>query len=201
MKGDIIECLNCGKKFKDDTKQTDKKTEAGNTYQWTGQDSREGKFENMCPFCYGTSTRNTHEKAKRRQKFIYLGKHSDGDKHAKSSKHIKRPNLDTEYIADEVLGNREECDVSEDRIQFGIGSGRTIPQAETQSAGNNNLQQTSLQNFVAVTGGTFDTSPVKSFTPIELMERKLEAQHKELLSPPDNFKRYKGWRYDKRLKK
>lgn len=42
---------------------------------------------------------------------------------------------------------------------------------------------------------------VKSFTPIELMERSLKAQHKELLLPPDNRKKYRGWRYDKRLRK
>ncbi len=202
MKGDIIKCLTCGKTFKDTTQKTDKLTDAGNTYQWTGQDSREGKFNNMCPFCCGTNTRNTHEKTKKKAKFIYSGKRSDGGKHTKNSKRVKRPNLDAEHIADEVLGNRAECDVSEDRIQFGIGSGRTIPQAETQSGNDkNNLQQTSLQNFVTVTGGTFKTTPVKSFTPIELTERKLKAQHKELLSPPDNFKRYRGWRYDKRLKK
>ena len=52
MYGDIIECLNpnCGKTFKDTTNRTDKLTEAGNTYQWKGQDSRTSNFKNMCPY-------------------------------------------------------------------------------------------------------------------------------------------------------
>jgi len=75
-----------------------------------------------------------------------------------------------------------------------------LPQAESQSDSKYHVQ-TSTINFVEKTGGTFDTSPVKSFTPIELMERKLEAQYKELLLPPDNLKKYRRWRYDKRLKK
>ena len=191
MKGDIIECLNCGKKFVDTTNKTDKLTEAGNTYQWKGQDSREGNFKNMCPFCYGTSTRNTHEKTKRKTKFIYEGKHRDGGtKKVKCSKRIKKPNMETEHITSEVLGNRQSCDVSEASFNFAPSNERTLPRAETNT-----------KDFVTNTGGTHHVQSVKSFTPVELMERKLKAQHKELLSPPDNFKRYKGWRYDKRLKK
>lgn len=81
MKGDTIKCWTCGKTFKDTTKQTDKLTEAGNTYQWKGQDSRNRVFKNMCPFCYGTRTRNVSkmteeelEKLTARHKLIYHAK-------------------------------------------------------------------------------------------------------------------------------
>ena len=191
MKGDIIECLNCGEKFKDTTNQTDKLTEAGNTYQWTGQDSREGKFNNMCPFCYGTSTRNTHEKTKNRTKFIYSGNSKGGGtRKIKAKKSIRKPNLKTEVIAKEVLGFRQSCNVEESKKKFAIGYDRTQPRSEELTG-----------NFIARTGGTDRVSPVKPFTPIELMEHKLKAQHKELLSPPDNREKYRGWRYDKVIKK
>jgi len=197
MKNDIIECLNCGKKFVDTTKQTDKLTEAGNTYQWTGQDSREKnskgkqKFSNMCPFCYGTNTRNTHEETKAKAKFISKVTHSGGGK--KNTKRVRKPNLNTEYIVDEVLGVRQECDIAEDKREY-TNTERTLPQAESQSDSKYHVQ-TSIINFVEKTGGTFDTSPIKSFTPIELMEHKLEAQHRLRLSPSDNREKYKEWRY------
>lgn len=190
MKGDTIRCLNCDKKFKDDTKQTDKLTEAGNTYQWTGQDSRTGKFKNMCPFCYSTNTENTHGETKKKAKFIYEGNHRNAGANKKMSKKISKPNLITEYLTLKTLGQRKVCDVREEDKNFAPSYERTLPRSEPDAG-----------DSVAEHGGTFDTSPVKAFTPIELMERKLKAQHKELLSPPDNFKRYKGWRYDKRLKK
>jgi len=190
MYGDIIECLNCGKKFKDDINQTDKLTGAGSTYQWQGQDSREGKFKNMCPFCYGTSTRNTHEKTKKEGKFIYLGVSTHGGtKHSKNKKHVKKPLLDTEVIAKQVLGYRKPMNIKETNDDF--PPGRTLPMSEPQKD-EDYFQKRKSTSFV---------KSVKSFTPIELMERKLEAQHKELLSPPDNRGKYRGWRYDKRLKK
>jgi len=191
MKGDIIECLNCGKRFVDTTKQTDKLTEAGNTYQWTGQDSRKGKFNNMCPFCYSTNTKNTHEKAKTMTKFIYKGTHRNAGSRNVKVKRIKKPILSTEYIASKVLGQRETCNVEEERKNFAPSFERTLPVVEKMTN----------KELTLFSGGTFDTPPVKSFTPIELIERKLKAQYKELLSPPDNFKRYKGWRYDKIIKK
>lgn len=188
MKNDIIECLNCGKTFVDTTKRTDKLTEASNTYQWTGQDSREGNFKNMCPFCYSTNTRNTYKKTKNRTKFIYLGKSIRRDTdHTKNKKRIKRPDLDTEHIRKEVLGDIEPFNIEEEFLS----PTRTRPMAEP------------LKNddYYIVRGITTKIPPTKSFTPIELMEQKLKAQHKELLSPPDNLRKYKGWRYDKRLKK
>ena len=154
MKGDIIECLNCGKTFVDTTNRTDKLTEAGNTYQWTGQDSRESKFKNMCPFCYGTSTRNTHEKTKKRTKFIYCSKQRDGDKtsNPKGKKRIiRKPNMDTEFIAKEVLGDRQPCDVKEEDEKYSDEYGRTVPQPEVQSSGLANFKdhvQTSSVDFV-----------------------------------------------------
>lgn len=188
MYGDIIECLNCGKTFKDTTNRTDKLTEADNTYQWKGQDSREGKFNNMCPFCYGTSTRNTHKKAKKMPKFINEGESiRRTGAHVKSSKRVKRPDLDTEHIRKEVLGDVQSLNIEEESYSIG----RTQPRGELIKN----------EDFYRKLSITRKIAPVKTFTPIELMERKLEAQHKELLSPPDNFKRYKGWRYDKRLKK
>jgi len=190
MYGDIIKCLNCGKDFKDTTKRTDKLTEAGNTYQWKGQDSREGKFNNMCPFCCGTNTRNTHKKTKKITKFIYSGKSKGGGRKIKASKIIPKPNLDTEIIAKKVLGCREHFDVSESKKKFAVGYDRTQPKSEELT-----------RDFVSRTGGTDRVSPTKSFTPQELMQQHLNAQHKELLVPPDNYKKYKGWRYDKRLKK
>ena len=191
MKNDVIECLACGKTFKDDTKQTDKLTEAGNTYQWTGQDSREGKFNNMCPFCYGTSTRNTHKKTKKGEKFIYKVTHRDGGKGTvKHPKRIKKPILATGYIAKEVLGVRQSCDVAEERKNFSIIYERTLPKSETLKT-----------DFINHTGGTHKIALVKPFTPIELMEHRLKAQHKELLLPPDNRGKYRGWRYDKIIKK
>jgi len=45
MKGDKIKCLNCNKIFKDTT-------------ELKIQDSRNGLFKNMCPYCYGTNTKN-----------------------------------------------------------------------------------------------------------------------------------------------
>jgi hypothetical protein len=191
MKGDIIKCWSCGKEFKDTTNQTDKLTKAGNEYQWKGQDSRTGNFKNMCPFCYSTNTENTHEDTTKRQKFIYKGTHRNAESRNVKVKRIKKPILSTEYIASEVLGQREACNVEEERKNFAPSFQRTLPEVEKMTS----------EELVTFSGGTFDTSPVKSFTPIELMEHKLKAQHKELLSPPDNLKRYKGWRYDKRLKK
>lgn len=188
MKNDIIECLNCGKKFKDTTNRTDKLTEAGNTYQWKGQDSRTGNFRNMCPFCYGTNTQNTHEKTKKKTKFISKVTHSGGGK--KNTKRVRKPNLNTEYVADEVLGTRQECDIAEDKREY-TNTERTLPQAESQSDSKHHVQ-TSTINFVEKTGGTFKTALVKPFTPLELMERKLKAQHKELLSAPDNRSKYRG---------
>ena len=190
MKNDIIKCLNCGKTFKDDTKQTDKLTGAGNTYQWQGQDSRTDNFNNMCPFCYGTNTENTHEATTRKQKFIYEGNHRNAGANKKMSKVVHKPNLETEHLALKVLGQRKSCDVTEEKKDFAPSFQRTLPQVEMDKS-----------ELVEKTGGTFDTSPVKSFTPIELMERELKAQHKELLLPPDNLSKYRGWRYDKRLKK
>ena len=59
MNGDEILCLNCGKTFKDITKRTDELSKTGKEYQWQGQDSRQGDFKNMCPFCYSTNTKNS----------------------------------------------------------------------------------------------------------------------------------------------
>ena len=190
MKNDTIKCLNCGKEFKDDTKQTDKLTEAGNIYQWTGQDSRTDSFRNMCPFCYSTNTKNTHEKTKNKQKFIYEGDHRNAGANKKMSKKIAKPNLNTEHLTLKTLGQRKTCDIREEDKDFAPSFQRTLPKAEPDTG-----------ESVEKHGGTFDTSPVKSFTPIELMERNLKAQHKELLLPPDNRRRYRGWRYDRRLKK
>jgi len=167
MKNDVIKCMNCGKMFKDDT-------------NCIVQNSREGKFKNMCPFCYSTNTRNTHEKAKTMTKFIYGSNTKGEDSHPKTKKIvIKKPNLDNETIAKEVIGWRQSLDATQNKRHIS--------------------KKTDIETFVITTGGTFYTS-TKSFTPIELVERKLKAQHQELLSPPDNFKRYKGWRYDRRLK-
>jgi hypothetical protein len=190
MKGDIIKCLNCGKTFVDTTKETDKLTEASNTYQWTGQDSRKGKFNNMCPFCYGTNTENTHEETKKKAKFIYSGNlKGGGTRKTKSKKVIKKPNLRTETIAKEILGYRQSCDVAEAKKKFAVGYDRTQPSSEE-----------SKDAFILRTGGTTVVNPVKPFTPVELMEYKLKTQHEKLLSFPDNREKYKGWRYDKRLK-
>ena len=139
--------------------------------------------------------------------FIYCSEQRDGGKtsNPKSKKCIiRKPNMDTEFIAKEILGDRQSCDVKEEDEKYSDEYGRTVPQPEVQSSGLAQFKdhvQTSSIDFVAKTGGTFKTASVKSFTPIELMERKLEAQHKELLSPPDNYRKYRGWRYDKRLKK
>lgn len=191
MYGDIIKCLTCGKEFKDTTNRTNKLTEAGNEYQWKGQDSRTGNFKNMCPFCYSTNTENTHENTTRKQKFIYQGTHRNAESRNVKVKRIKKPILSTEYIASEVLGQREACDVEEERKNFAPSFERTLPEVEKMTS----------KELILFSGGTLKVQSVKTFTPLELMERKLKAQYKELLSPPDNFKRYKGWRYDKRLKK
>jgi len=181
MYGDIIECLNCGKTFKDTTNKTDKLTEKGNTYQWKGQDSREGNFKNMCPYCLSTSTKNTHKKAKNKTKFIYDAPANGEERHKKGCpKKLKKPNLDNEVIAKKVLGWRQPYNLNEDKRDMS--------------------KVTGIKTFVNRTKSTFLTQITKSFTPQELMERKLKAQHIELLSPPDNYRKYRGWRYDKRLK-
>jgi len=177
MKNDVIKCMNCGKMFRDDT-------------NCIVQNSRKDKFKNMCPFCYGTNTKNTHEKAKTVTKFIYKGNHRNAGANKKMSKKIAKPNLNTEHLTLKVLGQRKVCDIREEDKNFALSFERTLPKAEPE-----------IGEAVEKRGGTFNTSPVKSFTPIELMERKLKAQHQELLLPPDNFKRYKGWRYDKIIRK
>jgi len=48
VKGDKIRCLNCKKTFVDDTKIK-------------MQDSRNGHFKNMCPYCYSNKTKNLVE--------------------------------------------------------------------------------------------------------------------------------------------
>jgi hypothetical protein len=183
MKGDIIKCLNCGKTFKDTTQKTDKLTKAGNEYQWKGQDSRKGNFKNMCLFCYSTHTKNTHKEAKRKQKFIYFSDTKVERSHPTSKKKvIKKPNINDFFITKKVLGYRQNCNVKNNGIEI-------------------EHIFSSLEDFVLRTKGTFEAATVKPFTPIELMEHKLKAQYKELLSPPDNREKYKRWRYDKRLKK
>lgn len=187
MKNDIIKCLNpsCGKTFKDTTNRTDKLTEAGNTYQWKGQDSRTGKFKNMCPFCYSTCTENTHEETEKKQKFIYKGTHKNAESRNVKVKRIKKPILSTEYIATKVLGIREACNVEEERKNFAPSFERTLPEVEKMTS----------KELTIFSGGTFDTSPVRPFTPQELMEHKLDAEYRLRLSPPDNREKYRGWRY------
>jgi len=175
MKNDVIKCMNCGKMFKDNT-------------NCIVQNSREGKFKNMCPFCYSTNTRNTHEKAKTMTKFIYKGKSIRRETdHTKSKRRIKRPDLDTEHIRKEVLGDIQPFNIEEESYS----TGRTQPRGEI-------IRDEDFYRRLVITR---KIPPVKAFTPIELMERKLKAQYKELLSPPDNLRRYRKWYYDKRLKK
>ena len=176
MKGDKIKCGNCGKIFIDIT-------------EIKMQDSRNGKFRNMCPDCYSTNTINLHEDTKRKDKFIYDGTHRDGEIHAKNNKYIKKPILITEYVAKEVLGERQSCDVAEERKNFSIMYERTLPKSET-----------SKEDFVIRTKGTYHVDHIKPYTPQELMQQKLKNQHEELKSKPNNYKHYKGWRYDKKIK-
>jgi DNA-directed RNA polymerase subunit RPC12/RpoP len=60
MRGDKIKCNNCGKIFIDTTGwyATSRKTQ-----HRKGQDSRNKKFKNRCPYCNGTNTENLHGKA------------------------------------------------------------------------------------------------------------------------------------------
>jgi len=175
MENDKIKCMTCGKIFKDDTKIKI-------------QDSREGNFKNICPFCYSTCTENTHKSTKQKRKFIYEGKsiRRDTDR-TKAKKRIKRPDLDTEHIRKEVLGDIEPFNIEEESLS----PTRTRPMAEPVKD-EDWYRQRRIKTQIA---------PVKPFTPIELMERKLESQYQELLAPPDNYKRYRGWRYHRRLNK
>jgi len=191
MYGDIIHCFNCGKDFKDTTNKTDKLSKSGKKYQWKGQDSREGNFKNMCPYCYGTNTQNTHKKTKKKQKFKYQVTHKNGEtKFSKNIKRIKKPIMNTNYIAKEVLGDREFCNICEEKKNFASSFERTLPEVEAFTP----------KELAIKSGGTFNIQRVKSFTPQELMQQKLNKEHRELLASPNNYKRYKGWRYDKRLK-
>jgi len=118
MNGDIIKCLNpyCNMEFKDTTKLK-------------MQDSRKGQFINRCPYCLGVNTINTNESAVKKTKFIYRGISTHGGtKHTKSTKHVKKVDLDTEHIATKILGIRKGCNVKEELNDF--PSGRTLPMGE-----------------------------------------------------------------------
>lgn len=178
MNGDKIKCGNCGKIFIDIT-------------EIKMQDSRNGKFRNMCPGCYSTNTINLHEDTKRKDKFIYLGDTKGGERHTAkiNKKYIKKPNLDVEYISKRVLGFRQQCNVSESKKKFAVGYERTQPRTEKLK-----------DDFVARTGGTYIVKHIKPYTPQELMQQKLKNQCEKLKSKPNNYRRYKGWRYDKKIK-
>lgn len=181
MKDDIIKCLNpfCGREFKDTTKLK-------------MQDSRNGKFVNMCPYCYGINTMNTDKNAKRKNKFIYDSDTILEDTHlqTKIKKRIRKPNLSTKYIAIEVLGNRKECDISEDAEKFSEDYGRTVPRSEGMS----------IRDFVENKGGTYNVALTKPYTPQELKQQEINNHVEEMKSSPNNYEHYKGW-WHKRHKK
>ena len=174
MNEDIIKCMNpyCNMEFKDTTKLK-------------MQDSRNGRFINRCPYCLGVNTINTNENAVKRTKFIYIGK-KQGERipHKKMTKKIRKPNLDTEHISKKVLNYRQKCDISESSKFFAPGYERTQP-----------CSQTSREDFVVKTGGTYNIAYTKPYTPQELMQQKINSRLEAMKSPPNNYKKYNNWWY------
>jgi len=174
MNGDIIKCLNpyCNMEFKDTTKLK-------------MQDSRKGQFINRCPYCLGVNTINTNESAVKKTKFIYRGISTHGGtKHTKSTKHVKKVDLDTEHIATKILGIRKGCNVKEELNDF--PSGRTLPMGEPIK------NEGYFQKHGATTVNVAQTKP---YTPQELMQQKINNRLEEMKSPPDNYKKYNRWWY------
>ena len=173
MESDIIKCLNpyCNMEFKDTTKLK-------------MQDSRKGRFINRCPYCLGVNTINTNENAVKKTKFIYIGKHMNAGTggHVKTNKRIRKPILDTEYLALKVLGQRKVCDIEEEAKNFAPSYERTLPESEPQ-----------IEDLVPKSGGTYDIAQTKPYTPQELMQQKINNRLEEMKSPPDNYRKYNHW--------
>ena len=223
MRGDTIKCMTCGKTFKDTTKRTDKLTRAGNTYQWKGQDSRYRKFRNMCPFCYGTRTRNTVDmegKLIAEEKLIYCGEqcisrskkrmecwncglhgHSILDKYGcclRCKTNLKKYPTESSHPYPNLSNETVSTEV--------LGLRTKIKQEETENKSKIEAtrpttettikeRQENSRNFIIESVGVFDSRNFFSRTKLADMDyKKMLQRHEQRLLPFNNRNTYRKWR-------